>query len=67
MKIQKGDEKASYGDEVLEKLSQKLTEEFGKGFSKRNLERMRKFYINETINSRWSVRELQRQRDSLIV
>ncbi len=67
MEIQKGDEKASYGDEVLEKLSQKLTEEFGKGFSKRNLERMRKFYINETINSRWSVRELQRQRDSLIV
>ena len=41
MEIQKGDEKASYGDEVLEKLSQKLTEEFGKGFSKRNLERMR--------------------------
>ena len=67
MEIQKGDEKASYGDEVLEKLSQKLTEEFGKGFSKRNLERMRKFYINETINSKWSVRELQRQRDSLIV
>lgn len=67
MEIQNGDEKASYGDEVLEKLSQKLTEEFGKGFSKRNLERMRKFYINETINSRWSVRELQRQRDSLIV
>ena len=30
MEIQKGDEKASYGDEVLEKLSQKLTEEFGK-------------------------------------
>ena len=43
-----------------------MTEEFGKGFSKRNLERMRKFYINETINSKWSVRELQRQRDSLL-
>ena len=26
----------------------------------------RKFYINECINSRWSVRELQRQRDSLL-
>ena len=45
MEIQQGDERASYGDAVLEKLSEKLTNEFGKGFSKRNLERMRKFYI----------------------
>lgn len=45
MEIQQGDEIASYGDSVLDKLSQKLTNEFGKGFSKRNLERMRKFYI----------------------
>lgn len=45
MEIQQGDESASYGETVLEKLSQKLTDEFGKGFSKRNLERMRKFYI----------------------
>ena len=80
-------------------MSEKLTAEFGKGFSKRNLERMRKFYIyfpitttlssqlswshylellkieekpkrkfymHECINSRWSVRELQRQRNSLL-
>ena len=26
----------------------------------------RNFYLNETINSRWSVRELQRQKDSLL-
>ena len=45
MEIQQGDERASYGDAVLEKLSEKLTNEFGQGFSKRNLERMRKFYI----------------------
>ena len=45
MEIQQGNERASYGDSVLNKLSQKLTAEFGKGFSKRNLERMRKFYI----------------------
>ena len=45
MEIQKGQTKASYGDAVLDKLSEKLTNEFGKGFSKRNLERMRKFYI----------------------
>ena len=45
MEIQQGDERASYGDAVLEKLSEKLTNEFGKGFSKRNLERMRKFCV----------------------
>lgn len=32
MEIQQGDERASYGDAVLEKLSQKLTNEFGKDF-----------------------------------
>ncbi len=45
MEIQQGDERASYGETVLEKLSGKLTKEFGRGFSKRNLERMRRFYI----------------------
>ena len=34
MEIQQGDERASYGDAVLEKLSKKLTDEFGRGFSK---------------------------------
>ena len=29
-------------------------------------ESKRNFYIKETINSKWSVRELQRQRDSLL-
>ncbi len=99
MEIQQGDERASYGDAVLEKLSQKLTDEFGKGFSSRNLRTMRKFYLiypiwqtvssklswshylelikieednkrnfylNECINTRWSVRELQRQIGSLL-
>ena len=99
MEIQQGDERAVYGETVLEKLSKKLTNEFGRGFSKRNLERMRKFYclfpiastvlsqlswshyleiikideepkrnfyIKETINSNWSVRELQRQIGSLL-
>jgi len=99
MEIQQGNERASYGDAVLEKLSEKLTNEFGKGFSARNLRTMRRFYVmypiwktvsaklswshylelikieevnkrqfylNECINSRWSVRELQRQIGSLL-
>lgn len=97
--IQNGEERASYGDAVLEELSKKLTDEFGKGFSIINLRRMRKFYslfpirstllnelswshylslikieeegkrnfyLHECINSKWSVRELQRQIDSLL-
>ena len=99
MEIQQGDERSKYGDSILEKLSEKLTSEFGKGFSSRNLRTMRKFYLiypiwqtvssklswshylelikiedkskrnfyfNECINTKWSVRELQRQRDSLL-
>ena len=49
MEIQQGNERASYGDAVLEKLSQKLTKEFGKGFSSRNLRTMRKFYLTYPI------------------
>ena len=45
MEIQQGNERATYGDAVLEKLSDKLTSEFGKGFSSRNLRTMRKFYL----------------------
>ena len=45
MEIQQGDERASYGDAVLEKLSKKLTKEFGKDFSSRNLQTMRNFYL----------------------
>ena len=99
MEIQQGNERANYGDAVLEKLSEKLMNEFGKGFSSRNLRTMRKFYLmypiwktvssklswshylelikieeenkrnfylKEAINSKWSVRELQRQKNSLL-
>ena len=45
IEIQQGDERANYGDAVLDKLSQKLTNEFGKGFSSRNLRIMGKFYL----------------------
>ena len=44
MEIQNGNERATYGKSVLENLLQKLTNEFGKGFSVDNLEKMRKFY-----------------------
>lgn len=58
IEIQQGDERANYGDAVLDKLSQKLTNEFGKGFSSRNLRTMRKFYlmypICKTVSAKYS-------------
>jgi hypothetical protein len=42
---QKGNEQAGYGTYLLETLSVELSKEFGKGFSKRNLELIRKFYL----------------------
>lgn len=97
--MQGGKEKAKYRDYITQELSIRLTTNFGKGFSKRNLERMRKFYLYypiattlmsqlswshylelikiddvnkrnfymyECINSNWDVRELQRQRTTLL-
>ncbi|MDO4962492.1 MAG: PDDEXK nuclease domain-containing protein [bacterium] len=97
--MQEGNPKAKYGDYLIERVSDKLSLEFGKGFSNRNIKRMRKFYLcysnrttllsqltwshylelikiddvnkrnfymHECINSNWDVRELQRQRTTLL-
>ena len=42
---QNGQERAEYGKAVLKRLSAHLTQKFGKGFSQRNLEQMRQFYL----------------------
>lgn len=42
---QKGKERAEYGESLLKKISQDLTPRFGKGFTERNLEHMRQFYL----------------------
>ncbi len=46
---QEGKEHAEYGTFIIDKLSHDLTLEFGKGFSKRNLELIRKFYLTYKI------------------
>lgn len=38
-------QRADYGKEILKVLSAKLTEEFGKAYSVRNLQMMRQFYV----------------------
>jgi len=42
---QNGNARAEYGKAVLEELSAKLTEEFGKGFGVRELRKIRQFYL----------------------
>ena len=95
---QNGNLRAEYGKAILEKLSEQLTEEFGKGFDIRNLRNMRNFYfkfqkrnalrsklswthyrllikikddkarnwyMEESIRSAWSSRQLERQISTL--
>lgn len=42
---QKGEKRAEYGKEILKRLSEELTKEFGKGYSVENLKLFRRFYI----------------------
>ena len=43
---QKEKDRAEYGKNTLKNLSKSLTEEFGRGFSRSNLQNMRSFYLN---------------------
>lgn len=56
---QSGETRATYGKELIKTLSNKLTSEFGKGFSERNLEQMRKFYqvykIPQTLSAEFNL------------
>lgn len=51
---QQGKERAEYGKQIINGLSQRLRKNFGKGFSVDNLENMRRFYriysISETLS-----------------
>lgn len=43
---QKGKERAEYGQQLIEELSIRLLNEFGKGFSSTNIKQMRSFYLS---------------------
>jgi hypothetical protein len=40
-----GADRAQYGKEIIKELAERLTSDFGNGFSKSNLEYMRRFYL----------------------
>ena len=56
---QKGKRRAGYGEQLIERLSADLTQQFGRGFSRPNLQQMRQFYtewhpdkIRQTVSSK---------------
>ncbi|MDR3094719.1 MAG: DUF1016 N-terminal domain-containing protein, partial [Bacteroidales bacterium] len=58
---QNGESRAEYGKQILQELSKRLTQEFGKGFSLTNLEQMRFFYkaysIPQTLSEELQITE----------
>lgn len=46
---QGGEERAAYGDDLIKRISERLTKEFGKGFSTRNIRNMRQFFLSYPI------------------
>ncbi len=47
---QNGNKRVEYGKNLIKTLSEKLTKEFGKGFSETNLKQMKTFYTNYKIS-----------------
>lgn len=58
---QGGAVRAGYGEALLKRLSADLTAHFGRGFSQRNLEQMRLFYLGWPISQTASAKSLANQ------
>src|ERR1017187_9751825 len=52
---QRGEDRAAYGEQVTQALAERLTAEFGRGFSDTNLKLMRLFYLQNQQRIRQSV------------
>jgi predicted nuclease of restriction endonuclease-like (RecB) superfamily len=56
---QQGSARAGYGEQLLKRLSLDLSKRFGRGFSERNLEQMRAFYLGWPISQAASAKTLR--------
>lgn len=66
---QSGETRAGYGDELLTRLANDLTAQFGRGFSRFNLGRFRKFYLatpSEQIRATLSLKSPEPQKRSTL-
>ncbi|MFK1252642.1 YhcG family protein [Pseudomonas aeruginosa] len=65
---QRGKRRAGYGEQLIERLSADLTAQFGRGFSRPNLQQMRSFFltwpIRQTVSSESSPAPVARSRPS---
>jgi len=59
---QQGSARAGYGEQLLKRLSLDLSKRFGRGFSERNLEQMRAFYLGWPISQAASAKPSGRRR-----
>ena len=57
---QRGAHRAEYGAAVLEHLAERLTARYGRGFSRRNLDDMRRFYLAWPIRQTLSAKSIRR-------
>ncbi len=71
---QGGEQRAGYGDELIQRLATDLTARFGRGFSPVNLRQMRRFFglwpevqIQQTVSAELSVEPENRNRQTLSV
>jgi len=51
---QGGSARAGYGDELVQRLSRRLTKQYGKGFNSTGVKRMRQFYLTFPSGSRFA-------------
>jgi len=63
---QNGKDRAAYGTQLLEGLSEYLTNEFGRGFSADNLENMRRFYSTYQISETPSRKSIKTQKKVIL-
>ena len=62
---QQGESRAKYGQRVIKRLSEALTEQYGRGFSEDTLKNARKFYltyssrISETVFSLFAIQKVK--------
>lgn len=61
---QGGDDRAGYGEDLINALSRKLTDRFGKGFSSVNLRQMRTFYLTHSKQQTLSAKSGRNQSSS---
>lgn len=50
---QHGEQRAQYGQQIIQTLSDELTREFGRGFGEKNLREIRRFYIEFQDVEKW--------------